>query len=121
MSRLLIVDDEPGILEIVEYMIQDAGFETVTASNGRDAFDLANKGGVSCILTDIKMPGGNGLELLERVVTSMGKSLPVILMSGHLDLHPEELSKKGAFSFIPKPLDFKMLLAMINSAISPKP
>jgi two-component system, OmpR family, alkaline phosphatase synthesis response regulator PhoP len=62
-KRVLIADDEPDILEIIQYNLQSEGYEVVTAKNGNDAIDLAKKFQPDLIILDIMMPGKTGIEV----------------------------------------------------------
>src|SRR4051794_26863946 len=101
-GRVLIADDEPALLEIFLETLQQAGFETATASNGREAMQRFDEGGVDLVLSDIDMPGMNGIQLL-RAVRARDLDVPVILVTGNPRLETAMAAiEQGALQYIPK-------------------
>jgi two-component system cell cycle response regulator CpdR len=108
VSRIvLVVDDEPLVLEVTALMLADIGCEVVTAANGGDALEkLSSDERIDILITDINMPGMDGYELAERA-TRMRERLKVIVLSGRGQ-------KPTAFPFIRKPFlesDLKRTMA----------
>ena len=119
-KRLLLVDDEPFNLELMSELLEDAGYETVQAMNGEDAWQiLLNEGEqFSTILLDKMMPGISGLELLKRIKGNEQLAfLPVIMQTavGAAASVQESLSG-GAFYYLTKPFSRDMLLAVVGAA-----
>ena len=81
MSRVLIVDDEPGLRQSLGLLLTDAGFEVVAESDGRRALERASQEPFDLIFSDVVMPGKDGLQLLEEIKKN-GTTTPVIMMSG---------------------------------------
>ena len=79
MKTILVVDDEVGLREILREEMEGAGFGVLEAENGTKAFEIASNNPVDLVITDIRMGGGNGIELLDRLKT-LDAVKPVILM-----------------------------------------
>src|SRR5581483_5939283 len=118
---LLIVDDEPDLRDIVADSFTNAGYHVLTASNGSEAFDVVKHNKVDVIVSDVRMPGGDGIDLLCKLKEINPDSPNVILATGFSDLSLQEAYDKGASSMIAKPFERKALLAAIESAsVSPE-
>lgn len=116
MSRILIVDDEKSVRETLREMLEYEGYEVVEADSGLQALDLFSQNSFDVVLCDIKMPGMDGMELLDKILQSY--DIPVIMISGHgtIDTAVDAI-KKGAFDFIIKPFDLNRLLISIRNAL----
>ncbi|MEJ2716172.1 MAG: sigma-54 dependent transcriptional regulator [Deltaproteobacteria bacterium] len=105
MSTVLVVDDEKNYLVVLEDLLEDEGHEILTASSGSEALDIIRTTPVDTVLTDIKMAGMSGIELLEEV-TRLDPDLPVILMTAYAEVDQAvDAMKKGALDHIQKPFD----------------
>lgn len=114
--KLLIIDDERSIRNSLKEILVDEGYEVDLAENGAQGCEMADKEKYSVIFCDIKMPEMDGLEVLERF-HQMGVDAAVVMISGHGDINVAvECIKKGAFDFIPKPLDLNRILITIKNA-----
>ncbi|MFH1914306.1 MAG: response regulator [Pseudomonadota bacterium] len=103
-KTVLLVDDEEGIRTVLSLAIADAGYEVVTAATGAQALELLAAREIPLIVTDIRMPGMDGLELLKRVKGDWPDS-EVIMITGHGDMDVAiESLRLGAGDFITKPL-----------------
>lgn len=114
MPRVLVVDDEQTILQILQDLLEDEGYTVVTASNGREALAVLAKAGqvVDLVLTDVMMPYLNGWQLCQAIQTDPAfKHIPVVLMSAADKGNPNNSYKPVAFT--KKPLEFEELLALI--------
>lgn len=116
-GNILIVDDEKGQREILKTIIQGEGYEVMTASNEREALKAIGEGVFDAIMTDLKMPGGDGTHLL----TSILKERPntsVVIMTAHGTIDSAvEAMKLGAFDYLTKPLERDELLVVLNKAV----
>jgi DNA-binding NtrC family response regulator len=83
--KILVVDDEEGILDVTEGYFQRKDYEVYTAGNGLEALEIINRVKIGCIFTDINMPIMDGLELAEKV-RHIDNTLPVIVMTGYPSL-----------------------------------
>jgi DNA-binding NtrC family response regulator len=110
----VIVDDEEGIREIVADIVGEIGFEVRLAKNGKEALLLLQDGSVDLVVSDIRMPGGDGVTLLRETVR-LYPGTQVIMMSGFSDYSEEDLKSLGAFALISKPFRIDKILALINS------
>jgi two-component system response regulator FixJ len=112
-----IVDDDEAARESLSFLLGAAG-HAVKAFDSAGAFLDALAGmEVSCVVTDIRMPGIDGLELMRRL-TAEGCRFPVIMITGHGDIHlAVEAMKLGAFDFLEKPFDDDTMIAAINAAL----
>lgn len=116
-SLVHVVDDDPAMRDSVAFLLETAGFEARLYEAGTDLLDRLPKPASGCILTDIRMPGIDGLELLRRL-RSAGQTLPVVMMTGHGDVPlAVEAMKLGACDFIEKPFDDEALLQALRSAL----
>jgi two-component system, NtrC family, response regulator len=117
METILIVDDEKNYPLILSAVLEEEGFETLTATNGQDALKLLEQADVDLVLTDMKMPGMDGIALLEHTKTR-DPELPVIMMTAHGTVDKAvEAMQKGAYSYILKPFDNNQLVIFVNKAV----
>ena len=112
-----IVDDDEAARESLSFLLGAAG-HAVKTFDSAGAFLKALAGmAVSCVVTDIRMPGVDGLELMRRL-TAEGHRFPVIMITGHGDVPlAVEAMKLGAFDFLEKPFDDDTMIAAINAAL----
>jgi DNA-binding response OmpR family regulator len=102
---VLLVDDEPYIVEMLASEMQERGIEFLSTSNGNDALEMIEKKNPSVIVSDYKMPGLNGIELL-KYLRNLGSHAPVIWITGNADDETrKEAWKLGAFHLFRKPFD----------------
>lgn len=114
--KILIVDDERAIRNSLKEILMDEGYEADVAEDGPSALEAASKERYDVIFCDIKMPGMEGTEVLEKLVEE-GIDSAVVMISGHGDIQTAvECIKKGAFDFIQKPLDLNRILITIKNA-----
>jgi two-component system response regulator HydG len=116
-ATLLVADDDPGLRESLQRTLTRAGYRVVLASDGRAAFEQLQGGGVDLVLTDLKMPGLTGLELL-RAIKAIPLDLDVILLTAFGTVE-EAVSamKDGAYDFITKPFRGEQLLKVVAKAL----
>ena len=113
-----VIDDDEPVRESLGFLLESAGFEAVTFASATDFLAARPFEGGGCILTDVRMPGMTGLELLRRL-RSDGVALPVIVMTGHGDVPlAVEAMKGGAADFIEKPFDDERLIASLRTAMA---
>jgi DNA-binding NtrC family response regulator len=117
---LLVVDDEPGILRLIERFARKIAFDVATAGSGREALQKLQATKAAVALVDLRMPDVDGLEVLKRI-RAADPACQVILMTGHASIDTAiEAIKHGAMDYMSKPLDFKRLeelLARIRQEI----
>lgn len=118
---VVVVDDDPSIRESLESLIESAGMKARTFSLALDFLHGDLLGEVSCLVTDVRMPGMDGLDLQRRVRLERPE-LPVIFITGHYDDKVEQCaSAQGTASFLRKPLDADELLRAIKFALCKLP
>jgi two-component system NtrC family response regulator len=118
METILIVDDEKNYTLILAAILEDEGFETLSANSGQEALDILAESDVDLVLTDMKMPSMDGIQLLERVKKE-DADLPVIMMTAHGTVEKAvEAMQKGAYNYILKPFDNEQLVLYVNKAVS---
>jgi two-component system, LuxR family, response regulator FixJ len=116
-SLVHVVDDDPAMRDSVGFLLDTAGFAVALYQDGTSLLDTLAKPARGCVLTDIRMPDVDGLELLRRLRAS-GHTLPVVVMTGHGDVPlAVEAMKLGACDFIEKPFDDEALLQALRSAL----
>jgi len=114
---VLIVDDEPDIRELLEITLNRMDIDTRCAENINRAKTLLLEESFDLCLTDMKLPDGNGLELVD-LIQAMPTSMPIAVITAHGNMDTAILAmKKGAFDFISKPVDLLALRQLINSAL----
>jgi two-component system, NtrC family, nitrogen regulation response regulator NtrX len=117
MPRILIIDDEKNIRRTLREILEYEAFKVDEAADGQEGLNMAQKEKYDIILTDIKMPKMDGLEVLSQLIQK-GVDSPVVMISGHGNIETAvEAVKKGAFDFIEKPLDLNRLLVTIRNAM----
>lgn len=117
MPKLLIIDDEKPTLSMFRLFLTALGYEVLTAENGLEGIELFKKESPPIVLTDIKMPGIDGLEVLKQIKNISPKT-EVIVITGHGDVDlAKEAMDLNASGFIHKPIDRKSLEEALNKAI----
>jgi two-component system NtrC family response regulator len=118
METILIVDDEKNYLTILSALLEDEGFEVLTAPGGSEALEIHKSSDLDLILTDMKMPKMDGIELLENIKEN-DPDLPVIMMTAHGTVDKAvEAIQKGAFTYVLKPFDNERLIIYVKKATS---
>lgn len=116
MSKILIIDDERSIRRALREILEFEQFEVDEAENGIDGIEKAKSDTYDVIFCDIKMPGKDGMEVLDELIQAHVDS-PIIMISGHGNIETAVDSiKKGAFDFIEKPLDLNRILVTVRNA-----
>nr|HDN00617.1 response regulator [Deltaproteobacteria bacterium] len=116
MKKVLIIDDERPILEILDLSLTSEGYEVLTAENGEKALEIFEKQRPKLVLTDIKMPGIDGIEVLKRI-KKVDDQVEVIVITGHGDMDTAVAALKyGASDFVTKPLKDEVLMVSIERA-----
>ena len=117
VKKILIADDEPDILEIIQYNLQTEGYDVVTAKNGNEAIDLAKKFQPDLIILDIMMPGKNGIEVCNilRLQPAFNDTLIIFLTA--LSDEGTEIKglETGADDYLTKPVSPKVLVSKVNA------
>ena len=117
MYTILIVDDEANLLEVLAVALENMGYGTVTAETAEEALAVLEEREVHLVLSDLRLPGLNGRELMEKVKAA-NPDLPVVIMTAYASLKEAvEIIKEGAFDYTVKPFELDALEATIASAL----
>jgi two-component system nitrogen regulation response regulator NtrX len=117
MTKVLIIDDERPIRSALRDILEYEKLQVEDAATGTEGLQKLEKDKYDLVLCDIKMPGIDGIEVLEKIMES-GYATPVVMISGHGNIETAvEAVKKGAFDFIAKPLDLNRLLVTVRNAL----
>ena len=112
-----VVDDDAAMRDSLAFLLDVNGFQPKTYESANAFLSAAATGAASCVISDIRMPGLSGIELV-RALKSRGEACPVILITGHGDVAlAVEAMKAGAVDFIEKPFDDAALLSAIRAAL----
>ncbi len=115
---VLLVDDEPSIIESLSGILSDDGFEVLHAFNGYDALKKIESDSPDIVLLDIWMPGMDGIDTLKEIKKDY-PNLPVVMITGHGTIESAvDATKSGAFDFLEKPLSIDRVVVTINNALN---
>jgi len=119
MPRIMIVDDVSSIRQIVSKVFQDVGYQVTAAARGDEALELAKLKRVHLVITDVEMPGMNGLELIKelRALKSYLTTPLLILARDASDVNIKKAETLGASGFIEKPFTPERLLSVVNQVL----
>jgi two-component system NtrC family response regulator len=118
METILVVDDEKNYLLVLSAILEEEGYEVLTAQGGHEALEIQKSSDLDLILTDMKMPAMDGIELLENI-KALDPDLPVIMMTAHGTIDKAvEAMQKGAYSYILKPFDNERLTIYVKKAVA---
>ena len=117
MNTILVVDDEPNYLVVLSELLKEEGFEVFTAESGEEGLKVARENDLDLIITDMRMPGMDGLQLLKSV-KSFNQHLPVIMVTAFGEVEKAVVAMKaGAYNYLAKPFSNDELLVNIRKAI----
>ena len=115
--RFLVVDDEPEIVDIISERFTNDGHTVVAAHDGTKAMRLVRAKRPDLVFLDIQMPGINGIDVL-KAIKKLDPALPVIMITANADDQvAAEAIREGAFSYVPKPVDFRYLDHLVALAL----
>jgi two-component system, NtrC family, nitrogen regulation response regulator NtrX len=116
-SRILVVDDEAAIRDSLRMILEYEGYEFLGAATGQDGLAMLERENPDLVFLDIKMPGMDGLEVLQRI-KAVNETVPVVMISGHATVTTAvDATKLGAFDFIEKPLATERVLVTIRNSL----
>src|SRR3979409_761436 len=116
-SRVLVIDDEAAIRDSLRMTLEYEGYEFVGAATGQEGLALAERDTPDLVILDVKMPGMDGLEVLDRL-RGINETLPGVVISGHGTLSQAgAATKKGAFDFIENPFASERVLVSRRNAL----
>jgi len=119
MAKVLVVDDEPNIVLSLEFLMEQAGFEVVTAEDGEQALARVNDAQPDLLLLDISLPGISGFDVLERLRSEEATAqLPIIMLTAHgRDVEREKGMALGADDYITKPFSTQSLVEKVKTLL----
>jgi two-component system response regulator AtoC len=119
VKRVLVADDELNMRRVLEAMLRREGYEVITAANGVEAMGgMGTKGGVHTVITDLKMPGLDGMGLLKRLSAEY-PDVPVVMITAHGSVESAvEAVKLGAFDYLEKPFEQEQIRQVVAKAIN---
>jgi DNA-binding NtrC family response regulator len=115
---ILIVDDEEGIRDMMEMNFELEGFKVVKASGGRAALEIIKNSKIDFVLSDVRMPEGDGFTLLKEIIKMNLKLPTVLLLTGFAEISRDEVIAEGGIDLLQKPPDIEVIIKMIKQTIS---
>ena len=116
-ARILVVDDEKAIRDGLYNILQSEGYEVDLSDSGYSALEMLQAKDFQAVITDLKMPGMDGMEVL-KAITILQPSVPVIFITGYSTLdNAVEVMKMGAFDYLPKPFTADLILQKVQKAL----
>jgi two-component system, NtrC family, response regulator AtoC len=117
LERILIVDDDRSIRELLSMHLEERGFGVLSAATGAEGFKLAEESSPSAIILDMRLPDASGIDLIPELKKRAGET-PVLMITAHHDMATTILAMKaGAFDYIHKPIDIQALDVAIDRAL----
>jgi len=115
--RILVIDDEPEILNFIEIHLVNAGFDVLRASNGQEALDHVKANYCDLVLSDLRLPDVDGVELMQQIHTVQA-SVPIIIMTAYGTIeNAVDAMRQGAFDYLTKPMSIQDLMFRITKAL----
>src|SRR4030042_3565873 len=116
-ERLLVVDDEPSVREFLEIMLAQEGYQVRTASSGEEGFKAYRAEEPDLVLTDVKMPGMSGLDLI-REIHGLDPGTPIIAITAYASADDAVRAvREGAYDYLSKPFQIEDLRIIIRNAL----
>lgn len=116
-QTVYVVDDDPGMLESTQWLLESIGLKVRAFADGRHFLEAVDQNGPGCVVLDVRMPGLGGLNVQEEL-QKRDTGLPIIFVSGHADVPVVVRAfKSGAFDFIEKPFNEQLLLDSVQQAL----
>src|SRR5579864_8944090 len=116
-DRLLLVEDKAELRQMLKLALSKAGFHVTEAADGLEGVRLVGSQPFSIVLTDLKLPGCSGLELLQKVL-ELDTGIPVVVMTAYGSIEDAvKAMKEGAYDFIQKPVDLEHLRLLLQRAV----
>lgn len=117
-EKILVVDDEKDVCDFFQDTLSEEGYGVLTALNGKDALALVKKERPHVVLLDIRMPGPDGIEVLEEI-KKIDENIAVVMITGYGDLKTaREAMRLGAFDYVTKPFNLNFIKAVLRDALS---
>lgn len=115
---VIVLDDDAAVRESLAALLESDGHRAVAYASGRELLDAYDGSTSACLVTDVHMPGANGLEVL-TTLKARDAGLPIIVITGHADVPMAvKAMRAGAFDFVEKPIDATSFLAVVRAAVA---
>ena len=116
-TSILLVDDEAGLRKVLDIALTDLGYGVLQAPNGREALRIFECSLPPIVLSDVKMPGMDGIEVLRRIKQGHPR-VEVVILTGHgSDREKAQAEELGAFAYLQKPVDIDLLARVMREAV----
>ncbi|MBO9667219.1 MAG: response regulator [Bdellovibrio sp.] len=113
--KILVVDDEKDLRDLITYFLKKEHYEVMTAENGKDGFEKIQSWKPNLVISDIRMPVWDGFELIKQMSQNSESGAPIMFISGYVGGSEEELKNNPLCAgFIPKPVNKKELLSLVK-------
>jgi two-component system response regulator FixJ len=120
-GNVYVIDDDPAMRDSLDFLLGSAGFKVTLFETAADFLDVHTGLRFGCLISDVRMPGIDGMDLLRRLKAN-ASPMPVIIMTGHGDIPlAVEAIKLGALDFIEKPFEDERLIRMIEAVLQQNP
>ena len=116
-KKVLIVDDEEDLCDIIGFQVEEMGYQTALAQSIKGAKACLLEGPIDLILSDMNMPDGGGLDIV-NFLKSESKNIPVVLISGFCSVTEEQAKEQGAYCLMDKPINISQLEQVIREILS---
>jgi CheY-like chemotaxis protein len=120
MNTILVVDDDIGVRALLRRVIGDMGYRVVEAADALSALEMLDKGHVSLALCDVRMPGRDGVWLVDQILTRF-PGIPVALATGLMEMDPHVTLRSGVVGYVTKPFKRPELADVIRAALKATP
>jgi DNA-binding NtrC family response regulator len=118
--KILVVDDDEDLRELIVQIFDSAEYQTFAAKNGKEAFRIVENNKLDVVLSDVRMPELDGVTLLKKIKEKYSTLPIVFLITGHSDLKAADAIKFGAAGLVNKPFDRDSLMLAIEKAVREK-
>lgn len=116
-TKILLADDDDSLRRVLEFQLQEAGFEVIAAENGAQALEMFSGNDFDCVITDWRMPQLSGLEFIQRA-GAIRSETPIVVITAFGDVETAvQAMRSGAFDFITKPFDRQAILMTVEKAL----
>src|SRR3974377_1332857 len=119
-KSILVVDDDESLRRVTQLQLEEAGPLVLAASNGTEALALIEEDPPALVVTDLKMPGLSGLELLNKIRSEHPETTVVMITAFGTVQTAVEAMKSGAYDYITKPIDYEELVLIVKRALEPQ-
>lgn len=113
---ILVVDDEADLTDVIAFHLEHLGLNTVLAHSGPEAYEHVQTKKIDLVISDVRMPKGDGIELLKDI-KRIKPDLPVVLISGFADVNEAEAKRLGAQALLPKPMGISDITRIVQKIL----